>query len=581
MLAVALAVIGALVVPSPARAADDIEITAPADGSPVRAATRLPDQRASVNFLHGTTASHLLAECRTGSWRDDVHFELRTFSGTLLSSGRCEPYANWAVDLVRLPSEALSLVLIPAAGKQLDLTVTMKQVPNLERRADLIGTPVTVKPTVVDQNALVDFDAESGDRIYVDCRAESGYTIELLDPSGVELKPAGSLRQCAFSTTYRSAFDAVTLPRTGTYTLVLNYSYNHRVNTESSVRVFRLPADSTAPVTVDGTPATPAITVPGQNARLTFTLEQGQSAYIACWRTGKPTVVTSVLDPAGARVDDFRTCRADAAAGSTPDPSLGTVVEAKTPGTYTLLLNPADDLIGSPAVVRVYAFDTDVSATVGVDGEPVSAQTATPGQAARIAFTLTEPTAVIVECRFSGVPNGATAGIDERPAFNDMRRFLGQCGTSDFAPVLQTYKLAPGTYHVTVDPKREYTGEVAVRVRPEPAPAQVTAAVDGTAVTVAATEPGQDAVVSFVIRPDHGYTVTCVPTDATVQARAYLTAPSGYPATRGEEVCRTATPKLVDRLGFGYGAQGTATVTLDNWGRPAGYTVTVTENDWS
>jgi hypothetical protein len=54
--------------------------------------------------------------------------------------------------------------------------------------------------------------------------------------------------------------------------------------------------------------------------------------------------------------------------------------------------------------------------------------------------------------------------------------------------------------------------------------------------------------------------VTCVPDDSAVQARAFITAPSGFPATRGAEVRRSGAPKLVDRLGFG--GEGTATVTV-------------------
>ena len=116
-------------------------------------------------------------------------------------------------------------------------------------------------------------------------------------------------------------------------------------------------------------------TIPGQNARLTFSGTSGQrvvhsaTTFSVCWNL-------AVVKPDGTNLSSTFTC------GSSLfiDP-----LQLPVSGTYTILIDPSGAGTGQATVT---AYDvTDVTGTITIDGPQVSQTINTPGQVIRLTFS--------------------------------------------------------------------------------------------------------------------------------------------------------------------------------------------------
>ncbi|WP_433728020.1 VWD domain-containing protein [Actinoplanes sp. CA-051413] len=360
------------------------------------------------------------------------------------------------------------------------------------------GTASTVTTTVPGQNARATFSATANQRVIVTCAettALSSVRYTLLDPSGATVKTAYSCPSSGL------AFDTVTLPTAGTWTIAMNPTATDVGAITLTART--VPADVTATATVTGTPVTVSTTAPGQDAKVTFTATAGLRIYVKCSETASLSSVRySLLDPAGKAVKTAYSC-----------PSSGTVFNTTTlatAGTYTVHLNPTATEAGG-VTLTLFAVPADVTATSSADGSPVTVTTTTPGQSARFTFAGTAGQRVYVTCGETAGIGGATYTLSD-PTGASMKTAYS-CPTSGKA--FDTTKLATtGTHTITVDPDNAEIGTITLTIYSVPADATATATANGSAVPVTTTQPGQNAKVSFTGAANQRVYITCSETTA-------------------------------------------------------------------
>jgi hypothetical protein len=138
-------------------------------------------------------------------------------------------------------------------------------------RDDLSGrAPVSVTTSVPGQDASLSFDGIDGRRVSVKLNAVtigssscSSAKVSLLRPDGAALVAA------TYFGTGGGFVDVKTLPVSGTYTIFLDPQSNSVGS--ATVTLYDVPPDVSGSVAVGGAATAASISVPGQNARLTFT----------------------------------------------------------------------------------------------------------------------------------------------------------------------------------------------------------------------------------------------------------------------------------------------------------------------
>ena len=290
---------------------------------------------------------------------------------------------------------------------------------------------------------------------------------------------------CASAQTGTVIFlDTVTLPANETYKVeidpvgTLSGTVTVTVNNVQNV---------TGPIVAGGPPVTVAIGTPGQNGRLTFTASAGQSVSAAMRLTS------------GASYSGTWSLLIKAANGTTLRSASmpnGTLIFADavmlSAGEYTVEVDPVGMALGTVAVT-LYGM-THVSGPISTDGTPVTVPLTVPGQNGvltftgitnqRISATLTSVTAFaaqwsLVIKRSNGVTVASANASSGTVVFKD------------------TFSLpANDTYTLTIDPSDVQVGIVDARVFTI-VDATGGVAINGAALPVSVTAPGQNAVIAF------------------------------------------------------------------------------------
>ncbi|MBZ5509240.1 MAG: IPT/TIG domain-containing protein [Acidobacteriia bacterium] len=298
---------------------------------------------------------------------------LKPDGSTLGSVGLCNSSTGF-LDSLTLPTTGTYTALVNPQG-----TTTGSITLLLNTFADVTGTitagtALTATTTTAGQNALYAFSGTTGQQIsinlsgstYVGCNA---VVVSVLKPDGSTL---GSVGICNNSTGF---LDSLTLPTTGTYTVLVN---PQGTTTGSITLLLNTFADVTGTITA-GTSLTTTTTTAGQNALYTFSGTTGQqvsinlssSTYVGC-----NAVVVSVLKPDGSTLGSVGIC----------NNSTGFLdsLTLPTTGTYTVLVNPQGTTTGS--ITLLLNTFADVTGTIS-SGTPVVVTTTTPGQNALYTFS--------------------------------------------------------------------------------------------------------------------------------------------------------------------------------------------------
>jgi hypothetical protein len=345
------------------------------------------------------------------------------------------------------------------------------------------GVPVTT--TVPGQNALFTFDGTPGQRVSINLTSSTYTTskLRILNPDSTLLFPT-ALTFGKIGTFVEPKL----LSQTGTYTIQIDPV--QRVLGGVTVTLYNVPPDSGGPMTpctsLPCSAVNAATTVPGQNARLTFSGLAGQRFSVVAGNSLYPGLAkVSVLKP-----DDSPLTPIPTNVGGGTDAFIEPVT-IPADGTYTVLVDPALADTGS-LDVKVFQVPADVTGAI-VSGTPLTVTTSLPGQNALFTFSGTINQRVSLNLT-NVTYGGARVSI--------LKPDLTQLGKSLFVPdtlgdFLEPLKLpVTGTYRVKVDPILDATGSLDARLYVLP-PDITGTLTSGVTTHVSFTTPGQNATLTF------------------------------------------------------------------------------------
>jgi hypothetical protein len=379
------------------------------------------------------------------------------------------------LDATALPVDGTyTIVVDPQSTNTGGATLTLHDVPPDPGGTILAdGPPMTVTLGTPGQNARPTFSGTAGQRVAVEAAGVSfSGKLTLLQPDGKSLASANLGASGGF-------LDATTLPATGTYTLLVDPT--GAATGGATLSLVDVPPDVAGAIVPGGPAVTVTTSVPGQNARLTFSGLASQRVSLQVTDACCTTRVT-ILRP------DAKTL------ASTTAGAAGGFIDAvslPTTGTYTILVDPQGAGTGS-VTVRLYDVPADATASIVPGGAAVTVTTMVPGQNGRLAFSGIAGRRVSVlvgpACCAARVsilkPNGTT--------------LVGPVTTSASGGFVDATVLPlTGTYTIVVDVQGAGAGNLTLTLYDVPADVTASIAPGGPAVTVTTSVPGQNAGLTF------------------------------------------------------------------------------------
>jgi hypothetical protein len=308
------------------------------------------------------------------------------------------------------------------------------------------GSPVSIATTVPGQNASLTFSGTPGQKVSLSLTAGtyvSGFcNLTLKNPDGSAL--ATDNGGCSGATDFVST---VTLAQTGTYTIFIDPQgpatggVTVQVNNDSDV---------TGTITPGGSAVTVTTTVPGQDARLTFTGTANQRVSLLSTNTTTSTYV-NLVEPNG-------TTQATILSAGCGNPGCFMDTQTlATSGTYTIWVQHTNSTPGSETL-QLYNV-TDATGTITIGGSSITFTTSTPGQNAEYTFSGTSGQSVTVHLTSDTFTSVAVSLIN--PSGGTLTTGYGSA--NNFNLTSETLSTT-GTYTVKVDPQSSYTGTITVNV---------------------------------------------------------------------------------------------------------------------
>ena len=353
------------------------------------------------------------------------------------------------IDVQTLPATGIYLILLnPSSTLTGSVTLFLYAVPPDQTSTITIGGPaVTVSTTVPGQNASLSFSGTAGQKISLNATGATFtgcYYMSILNPDGTALvNNAG-----ACSPTYFS--DALTLPASGTYTIVVNPGGT--TTGSITLQLYAVPADGAGTITIGGPAVTVTTTVPGQNGSLTFSGTAGQriSLYVTAISSSLGCPYFSIVNPDGTIL---------VAPGISCATTFFTDVKTlPATGTYTVVMNPSGAVVGS-ATFSVYDVPPDASGTITIGGLAVTVTTMVPGQNASLTFSGTAGQQATVHV------TGNTMGCETTSLLKPDGSALTSVYSCSAGSNLTMQSLpTTGSYSISVDPGGTNIGSISLAV---------------------------------------------------------------------------------------------------------------------
>ena len=179
--------------------------------------------------------------------------------------------------------------------------------------------------------------------------------------------------------------------------------------------------------------------------------------------------------------------------------SNGTFVDVTTlpvSGSYTILVDPQDTNFGS-ATLSLYNVPADATASITPGGPSVTMTIATPGQNAQLNFS--GASGQRVSFKVSGVSlSGGDNYVDVYLKRPDGTTMVANYYISVGGTFIDVQSLpSNGTYTILVDLHGSNTGSATITLYDVPADITTSITAGGSAVTLATTVPGQNALATF------------------------------------------------------------------------------------
>lgn len=343
------------------------------------------------------------------------------------------------------------------------------------------GTPLNVTTSAAGQGARYTFSGVAGQRASVSL-TNSTYrscVVSILKADGTTLGSA------ALASSSSGFVDSVTLPTSGTYTVLVTSQF-----TGSLTALLNVFMDISGTITEGGPAVTVTTTVPGQDARLTFSGTAGQRVSLALTNITNPEATVILVKPDG-------TNQASVPANSQPNSAFMDRQTLATSGTYTLWVQHFSQGTGSETL-QLYNVPQDVTGTITPGGATVTVTTTVAGQDASLTFSGTSGQRISLL-----ISNITYACTVQSPGVNfsvinpdSTTLFSGNiCATSGYFDV--TSLAQNGTYTLVVDPQGPNPGSATLQLNLVPADVTGTITIGGSAVTITTTVAGQNASLTF------------------------------------------------------------------------------------
>ena len=463
-------------------------------GAPVTVTTTIPGQNAKLTFAG--TANRRISLGITGvtigtSASSSIKVSITKPDGTVLVAATSFGTNGGFIDTKSLPTTGTYTILVDPQSSAIG-SATLRLYDVLADPTSSItpgGAPVTVTTTIPGQNAKLTFAGTAGQRISLKV---SGVTIGTSTTASVKVsitRPDGSALIGATTLGTNGAyFDVKSLSLTGTYTILVDPQGT--ATGSATLQLYDVPADTTTPVTAGGAPVTVTTTVPGENAKLTFTGTAGRGialrlSGVTIGPSTTSSLKLSVTKPGGSSL-----------IAPTLYGTNGTFIDTITlpaTGTYTILIDPQAASVGA-ATVQLYDVDPEASASIAPGG-PAVPVTLGLYQNGRVTFAGIAGERVSLAIGF--VPS-ACCTVNVSILNPNGTRLVNPIAVASGQTLIDGKTLpTTGTYTILVDPNQTATGTVTLTLYDVPSDVTGTMTLGGPAITLTTTAASQNARALF------------------------------------------------------------------------------------
>jgi len=524
------------------------DATAAMKNNSATVSTTTPGQNARVTFS-GTAGQKATFKLTSTAITSGTMFLLKP-DGSLQASAPITSTGSF-IDVQTLAVRGTYTILVDPSGPAIgSSTVTLGNPADVTGTITAGGAAVTKSTTSAGQNVRLTFTGSVNQRVSVKATTASGITsgtVSLLKPDGSTLVSTPIASPAAYLVD-------VTLPVAGTYTILVDPDGSQTGST--TVNLYTV-TDVTGTITPGGAAVPVSITIPGQNAKLTFSGSPGQRVSVTLTNSTLADATVKLVNPDSSVL-----------ASTTIGTSGGSIPtkELLQNGTYAVVVDPSAEKTGN-VTVTLGAGPSDVTGTITAGGAAVPVTISTADQNARLTFTGTAGQRVAVTSSNSTI-SFATLSIRDS-SWNP----LSSASISTGSGFLDTTTLpANGTYTVFLDPSFSYTGSVNLQLSIVPADTTGTIVAGGSAVTVTTTAPGQNAKLTFTgtqnQRVSLKLTNDSIGSGFGCQASLTIAKPSGGPPLAENTCIQPPAPPFFDTMELPEG--GTYTITVDPAGGATG-----------
>jgi len=378
----------------------------------------------------------------------------------------------------------------------------------------VLGTATAINLSSSQPIGLLLFDAQQGQSVYITTASESYlYNAELLYPNN-----SWWLTSIFGGSFYQQS---VNLPvqQTGGYALLIDSEGN-----DDNYQATIYASDPvTQSVTLNGGPVSIQTTTPGQVALLTFTASAGQMISITgnASLSNEPYVTVTIYAPDNSVVATFEAMNGSFFAPATTLP---------LDGMYQVYVYPyvngnTDPQQGTFSLnLQFYNVPPDPTASASIGGGPVTVTTTVPGENDIVTFSGTAEQTISITGSASISNEGFGTVILYAPDSSLVATYDAYDGSffADATTLPQT-----GTYQLYVDPLYGSVASLTLDLLAVPPNPILPASVDGGAVTIVTTVPGENASVTFTGTAGEELTLDVLNGYTETGASAELYAPDG------------------------------------------------------
>ena len=308
------------------------------------------------------------------------------------------------------------------------------------------GAAATVDIAKPGGSAALHFTGSAGEIIFVDVTAatlpDQCGDIQLNAPDGKELGEG-----CIVSGA--GSIDATTLPSDGQYTVLL--APKSAATGSATVRLFE-DLDQTGTIVPGGPPVTAKIGQPGATARFTFAATPGMIVFVDVPNSTLPQDcgAVSLEGPNGSSITGGCIVSGSGYVGATT---------IKASGTYAVVVDPSGTGTGD-AVLKLLV-DHNQTEAISVNGPPVTATIAQPGEQSRLTFQAAAGQSVAFQISGTTLPDGCGDFELDGPSGAEV---TDGCIIDGAATVPATKLPSTGQYTILFEPGGVATGSATVKL---------------------------------------------------------------------------------------------------------------------